>query len=342
MTSNDPLLDVPIFRLPPFRARQLFVTLSELEDWGLKLCNIPSLWRTVEGAGIRVAILDTGIAANHVDLSGSVLAAQDFTGSPTGYADGNGHGTHCAGIVAARQNNTGVVGVAPKAGLLIGKVLDDKGSGTGRMIAAGIRWAIEQRADIISMSLGSQVPIKEVHEAIKAATAAGIFVICAAGNDAFNAVDFPGAHPETIAVGSINSMQNISSFSSRGPEVDVAAPGEKITSCWPANGYAELSGTSMATPFVVGVVALMLAKHRLVEGNTPVRTVEELREHLKNTCIDKGAVGEDDAFGFGLINPVDLLEEEPLPPAPEPVPVPPRKKPNWRRIWKIIGNRKAR
>nr|WP_264766199.1 S8 family serine peptidase [Marinobacter fonticola] len=159
----------PIFRLPPYTVHNIFVGLSEIQDWGLKLLNIPSLWRISEGEGVKVAILDTGVSLNHPDLTGSIPAGnyKDFTNSPHGIADQQGHGTHCAGIVAARKNSRGVVGVAPKAELLIGKVLGDDGSGTGENIAAGVNWAVEQGADIISMSLGAQMDVPMIHAPIR-------------------------------------------------------------------------------------------------------------------------------------------------------------------------------
>lgn len=306
---GEDLAREPIFRLPPYTVHNIFVGLSEIQDWGLKLLNIPSLWRITEGEGVKVAILDTGVSLNHPDLTGSVPAGnfKDFTNSPHGIADQQGHGTHCAGIVAARKNSRGVVGVAPKAELLIGKVLGDDGSGMGENIAAGVNWAVEQGADIISMSLGAQVDIPIIHDAIKAGVEKGAFFICAAGNDSLNFVDYPGAYKETIAVGSINRRCQLSSFSSVGEEVTIVAPGEDVLSTYPPNAYVKLSGTSMATPFVAGVVALMLSKHRKFGGETPLDTQADVEKHLSMMAIDLGAPGFDPQFGWGLINPGSLL-----------------------------------
>lgn len=299
----------PIFRLPPFEVQEIFVGLSETQDWGLRLLNIPSLWRYSEGEGIKVAVLDTGISLNHPDLAGAVPIHnyKDFTISPHGISDQQGHGTHCAGIIAARKNNNGIVGVAPKAELIIGKVLGDDGSGTGQDIANGIDWAVDKGADIVSMSLGAQVDIPLIYQAIKKAVSKDVLFICAAGNDSLNHVDFPGAYKETVATGSINKNKRLSTFSSIGKEVTVVAPGEDILSTYPPNSYAKLSGTSMATPFVAGVAALILSKHKKIGGDSPINTQKDLEEHLSMTAIDLGAIGFDNKYGWGLINPESLV-----------------------------------
>ncbi len=309
-TKKLDINEEPIVSLPPFEVDEVFISLAETRDWGLRMLNIPSLWRQTEGEGISVAVLDSGISLNHPDLAGAVkrYGYKDFTGSPHGIGDENGHGTHCAGIIAARKNSRGVVGVAPKANLLVGKVLDDNGVGKGIWIAKGIDWAIKKEADVISMSLGNQTPIPVVHEAIKRAVEKGVFVICAAGNDSLDYVDFPAAHPETIAVGSINRKKRFSSFTSIGKEVTIVAPGEDILSTFPPRTYATLSGTSMATPFVAGVVALMLAKHLKYGGETLIETQKELITHLMHTAIDLGKTGFDEKYGYGLIKPTSLLK----------------------------------
>ncbi len=301
--------DDPIFVLPPYKVEQVLITSAEIIDWGLEMFAIPNLWKQTKGQGIKVAVLDTGIVLRHPEFIGAIEEARDFTRSPSGPHDVEGHGTHVAGIIAARQNRGGVVGVAPLAKLLVGKVLGDNGYGTAQQLVRGIRWAIDQKADIISMSLGSPIPSPEIHEAIKAAIQAGIFVVCAAGNSGpdLDTVDYPGLYPETIAVGAIDRRRRVAKFSSRGQGVDIVAPGDQILSTYPPRGVAVLSGTSMATPFVSGVVALMLAKHRDFGGQTVVKTQADLIEHLRKTAIDAGAPGFDPYYGFGLINPEALL-----------------------------------
>lgn len=332
--------------LPPFRIESTHAALTETIDWSLAAYHIPAHWKDTRGACVRVAVLDTGIDQSHPDLADAIDDARDFTNSPFGPADKNGHGTHTAGTIAARQNNLGVIGVAPDCRLLIGKVLGDDGSGSSANVAAGIDWAADSGADVISMSLGSPEPDDALLAAIERAVAKGKFIIAAAGNDGRdNSVNYPARWSGTIAVAAVDASGHLAPFSSRGPEVDIAAPGENILSTWLRGTYAKLSGTSMATPFVAGVTALLVALHRDVQGatgsasasgdtSTPLRTIADLRDHLARTAIDAGPTGRDPGYGWGLINPDSLLEPDetnptpttpptaPTTPRPSPIPVP--------------------
>ncbi len=304
----DPTKD-PIFVLPPYKVEQVFTTYAETMDWGLELLNIPSLWRQSKGEGVRVAVLDTGAALTHPDLKNAILSAKDFTGSRAGPSDIIGHGSHVAGIIAARENSSGVIGIAPLCQLLIGKVLGDSGAGSAPWIAKGIYWAIEKKAHIISMSLGSPVEIPLIHEAIKEAIKAGIFIVAAAGNEGptIDTIGYPAKWPEVISVGSIDRRRQISSFSSRGDRVDICAPGDQILSCYPPTGLAKLSGTSMAAPFVSGVVALKISRQMKFPNGEPINTQQELLKVLRESATDAGAKGRDPNYGYGIIDPAKLL-----------------------------------
>jgi subtilisin family serine protease len=307
--------------LPPFRVESTFTALAETIDWSLTAYNIPDHWKRTRGQGVKVAVLDTGIDEAHPDLIEALDDARDFTRSRFGPIDRHGHGTHTAGTIAARQNTVGVVGVAPECRLIIGKVLGDSGAGPTSAVAAGIDWACDAGADIISMSLGSAQPERELLAAVERAASKGKFIIAAAGNDGRdNSVNFPARWRDTIAVAAVNRNGTLTRFSSRGPEVDIAAPGEEILSTWLHGGYAKLSGTSMATPFVAGVVALAVSLHRSIQRpRTPLRHITELREHLRRTATDAGPAGQDPGYGWGLINPAALLTvETELSPAPPP------------------------
>ncbi|MBX3411586.1 MAG: S8 family peptidase [Pirellulales bacterium] len=296
------------WRLPPYAVEAQFVALSETVDWGLSLYGVPEQWRDSRGAGVTVAVLDTGIDEGHPDLASAVVGARDFTRSPSGPIDRVGHGTHVAGTIGARQNELGVVGVAPECRLLVAKVLGDSGSGSGASVSAGIDWACEQGADILSLSLGSPQPSEEIRGAIARASGAGKIILCAAGNEGRDdAVNYPARWSDTIAVGAVDRNGRLASFSSRGPEVDLCAPGQDVLSTYLRGGYAKLSGTSMATPFVSGVVALMLAKHRRQRGRTPVEERVQVVEHLLRTAIDAGPTGKDPQYGYGLIHPAGAL-----------------------------------
>jgi subtilisin family serine protease len=303
----------PTYRLPPFRVERTYRALAETIDWGLAAYGVPEVWKQTRGRGIRVAVLDTGIDDAHPDLTETTLAARDFTGSSSGLKDRVGHGTHVAGIIAARQNGVGVVGLCPElkadgGGLLVAKVLGDDGAGSDAAVTAGLLWAIEQQAHVISLSLGSPQDSPAMHRAIRRAADRGMFVICAAGNNGRDdSVDYPARYAETVAVAAVDRHGRVATFSSRGPQVDIAAPGQDVLSTYLEGGYAKLSGTSMAAPFVTGVVALVLSKHHSQGGQTPVADTEQLLAHLARTARDAGSPGKDPAYGFGLIDPASLV-----------------------------------
>ncbi|MFB5265259.1 S8 family peptidase [Paenibacillus enshidis] len=249
----------------PYRIVEQLEAVNEVPA-GVELIQAPEVWDKTKGKGIKIAILDTGCEITHPDLQGRIVGGKNFThddgGDSANYTDYNGHGTHVAGTIAAVQNGSGVVGVAPEAELLIVKVLDKDGSGAYEWIIDGIYYAIEQQADIISMSLGGPEDVEELHTAIKKAVESNILVVCAAGNegdgrDATDEFGYPGAYNEVISVGAVNFDRESSVFSNSNNEVDLVAPGEKILSTFLDGEYAALSGTSMATPHVSGALALI-------------------------------------------------------------------------------------
>lgn len=296
----------PVLRLPRFHLGPEIMTAEELADtvdWGLTINHVPDQWTKTKGAGVKVAVLDTGRPV-HKDIEGNLVGAATFAGGSVD--DRNGHSTHVCGTIAASANGFGVVGVAPEAKIITGKVLGDDGSGDSRGIEQGIRWAIDQGADIISMSLGGGYH-RGTANALLDAVQAGKFVICAAGNSGEsgpNTVEYPGKLSYCLAIAAYNKSGRISDFSSRGPEVVAAFPGEEILSCWPGNKYRKLSGTSMATPFCSGLVALMLANQRALEAagkpvKDPIKNNSDLRALIQKTSIDDGPPGKDDSWGWG-------------------------------------------
>jgi major intracellular serine protease len=235
---------------------------------GVEMIQAPLLWGKSKGQGITIAILDTGCDGTHQELKDRIIGGRNFTNDDKGnseiFIDYNGHGTHVAGTMAASRNQSGVVGVAPEANLLIVKVLDRHGSGLYEWIINGINYAIEQKVDIISMSLGGPEDVSELHEVIQKAVANNILVVCAAGNegdglDSTEELAYPGSYNEVISVGAINLEREMSDFSNSNKEVDLVAPGENILSTYLDGRYAKLSGTSMATPHVAGALAIIKA-----------------------------------------------------------------------------------
>lgn len=271
--------------------------------WAEQLLRLPDVWRRTRGQGVRVAVLDTGIDPDHPDLEGAIEQTRDFTGE--GIEDLNGHGTHCAGVIAARQNEIGFIGTAPLASLLIGKVLRNDGAGSLDAVADGVRWAVEERVDILSMSLGAPEGSPGLFEAVHTALARGIIVICAAGNSGAlftNSIGYPGRYGSVITVAAHDQHGQPSGFSSRGSAIDFMAPGQDIWSTYRQGGYAKLSGTSMATPFVAGLAALVLAKHRMAGHHTsPIENCEDMRRHLLRMSAHPGH--HDSARGHGPLLP---------------------------------------
>ncbi|CAG9620626.1 Subtilisin NAT [Sutcliffiella rhizosphaerae] len=249
----------------------------------------------VTGSGVRVAVLDTGIDANHVDLN--VRGGASFiSGESNPYQDGNGHGTHVAGTVAALNNSTGVLGVAYNADLYAVKVLNSSGSGTLSGIAQGIEWSISNGMHVINMSLGASSGSTALQRACDNAYARGIVVIAAAGNSGAignqNTIGYPARYSSVIAVGAVSSNNTRASFSSVGNELEVMAPGVSILSTTPGNNYASFNGTSMAAPHVAGAAALIKAKY-------PNMTNVQIRDRLRNTAT---YLGTPFYYGNGVIN----------------------------------------
>jgi subtilisin family serine protease len=277
-----------------------FTTLSQSTGWGLLQANIPEAHKSTKGAGIKIAVLDTG-GTDHSDLIANVVECIDCTGHNDAM-DRQGHGTHVAGIIAAADNEIGILGVAPEAKIYCMKVLDNSGHGGYATIEAGIREAIARDVDIINMSLGSpSQPPQSFHDVIKEAIDKGIFIVAAAGNDG-GSVNYPAKYPDVIAIGAINEQGDLTNFTSRGDEISVIAPGDNIYSTWLGNSYAILRGTSQASPFVAGLCALILAKNRLNPDAPQIKTVKDLFDKIDELCDPKGRLltGKEGNIGFGI------------------------------------------
>ena len=230
--------------------------------WGINRVHAPAAWDVTEGAGVKVAIIDTGIDLNHPDLAGKVdggYSAITKTEKPEDYQDDNGHGTHVSGTVAALRDGKGVVGVAPKARLYAVKVLDADGSGNLSDVIDGIVWAAKNGMQVANLSLGAPTDSAAMHNAVKFAKGMGLVLVVAAGNSG-GSVGFPGAYPEVITVAASDANDKIASFSSRGPQVKFIAPGVDIVSDKLGGGLISYNGTSMATPHVTGLAALAVSQ----------------------------------------------------------------------------------
>ncbi len=259
-------------------------------NWGLDQVKAPEAWaKGYTGKGVVVAVLDTGVDYNHVDLKDNIWtnpnndAAQGYANDIHGwnFVDNNnnvldtsqiGHGTHVAGIIAGENNNFGVTGVAYDAKIMPVKVLDNSGTGSYSSITKGIYYAVDHGANVINLSLGGAYPNSSLESAIKYASSKGVVVVMAAGNDGDNTPDYPATYAKNwgLTVGAVDQNKNLADFSNRSGSDSLAyvtAPGVNVYSTIPGNKYTTYSGTSMATPYVTGVVALMLsANHNLTDA----------------------------------------------------------------------------
>lgn len=261
--------------------------------WGVDRIDADLLWPSNTGAGVRVAVLDTGIDLDHPDLVGNIKGGFNAVNPHKKADDDNGHGTHVAGIIAAANNSIGVVGVAPSASLYAVKVLGASGSGYLSDIIEGLGWCADKGIQVVNMSLGTSSDVQSLHDAIAAAADRGIVLVAAAGNNGPGAdtVLYPAKYPEVIAVAATDQTDAAAYFSSTGPAVELAAPGVNIYSTVKGGGYAYMSGTSMATPHVSGTAALVIAASY---GN--------VRDRLCSTATDLGERGRDNVHGYGLVD----------------------------------------
>lgn len=282
---------------------RVYATAQET-PWGVDRIDAERVWVAeyggTSGAGVDVAILDTGIDTDHPDLSvaggvnctGNIL--RDGSTRPAYWDDKEGHGTHCAGVVAARNNAIGVVGVAPEARLWAVKVLDDERSGYISDVIQGIEWCVDNGIEIASMSFTGGFS-HALGEACDSAYDAGLLMVGASGNDG-TAVGYPAAYDSVIAVSAIDAADGFATFSCVGPEIELAAPGANIQSTYRDGGYASLSGTSMACPHVAGVAALVWASSELGLGSA-----EAVRARLRETAEPLASLTAGQV-GYGLVD----------------------------------------
>lgn len=275
---------------------------------GVSLIAARRMWPTTQGKGVVIAVLDTGIDDEHPDLQGKVVGGRSFVPGEADYRDENGHGTHVAGTIAAHGK---ILGVAPQASLLAAKVLNRYGAGSYVSIRQGLAWARNwegkngERVNIVNLSLGGPLPNSGLHEEIKKVVAAGITVVCAAGNSGDGKpgtpeISYPAYYQETVAVGAVNLKTGIANFSNSNDRIDIVAPGVNTYSTYPGGRYVELSGTSMATPHISGALALICSRYHMRFHAYPSPAF--LNDLLHYMAIDLGQIGFDKLFGYGLFS----------------------------------------
>lgn len=323
-------------------------------QWNLQAggINAEPAWDSTQGSGVVVAVIDTGVAYEDYresffrryylapDLAGTTFVpGYDFVNNDTHPNDDNGHGTHVAGTIAQSTNNSlGVAGVAYAASLMPIKVLNSKGSGSYADVADGIYWAVDNGANIINLSLGGGASSSALEEAVNYAARNNVLVVAAAGNDGDSEISYPARYPAAVAVGATRIDKTLSYYSNFGNDLDVVAPGGDLNVDQNDDGYGDgilqqtfgsrpdkwgyyfYQGTSMASPHVAGVAALV--------RSVGLTDATQIRSIIETTAEDLGSAGWDSIYGWGLVNAdgavAKALESigEPLPPPPAPEPEP--------------------
>ena len=266
--------------------------------WNIQQINADKVQAAnINGTGVRVAVIDTGIDYTHPDLAGVYAGGYNVltgTGDPM---DDNGHGTHCSGILAATGSSRGIYGTAPGISLYGVKVLAANGSGRISDVIQGIYWAKNNSMQVASMSLGSSGDSKALHDAVDDAAANGVLIVAAAGNSGVasgigDTIGYPAKYDSVLSVAAVNKYHHRASWSSTGSNLSISAPGVNIRSTIPGAAYATYSGTSMATPHVAGVAALVYSAH-------PDWTNQQVRQQIENTATPLGNTW---FYGAGLVN----------------------------------------
>ncbi|MDC3411968.1 S8 family peptidase [Aquibacillus sp. 3ASR75-11] len=275
---------------------------GQLTDWGINSINTPILWNEgYTGKGVKVAIIDTGISNDHPDLN--ISGGKSFVSYTSSYDDDNGHGTHIAGTIAALDNNYGYVGVAPDAQIYALKAMDSNGKGSTIDLALAIDWAIQNNMDIINLSFEFRESVDYIEELINEAYEKGILVVAAAGNNGQQdgTIAYPAKYPSVIAVGAVNSNYKLPTFSKTGATLEIVAPGVNINSTYVNNGFAEMSGTSMATAYGSGYLALLKEAY-------PTLQATNIRNIMQEKALDLGVPGKDPLYGYGFIQSFSLVD----------------------------------
>jgi thermitase len=254
-------------------------------QWGPYMVYADYAWDVTKGTTARtVAIVDTGVDLNHADLAGKIVAGWDYVNNDSVAMDDHGHGTHCAGIAAAIGNNgRDVAGMDWNAKIMPVKVLNSAGSGSTSNIEAGVRWAADHGANVISMSLGGGSFTQSFQDAINYAYSKGCIIVAAAGNSNTSAVSYPAAYSNVLSVASTAENDTRSSFSNYGSWVDVAAPGSNILSLKLGGGTTTMSGTSMATPMVAGLASLAWSKNTGYSNATVINRILNTSDKIAGT-----------------------------------------------------------
>ena len=275
---------------------------EQQKSYAQDMIQLKKAWDyTLGHHGAVIAVLDTGLNPQHVEFGTPVVAGYNFVNNNDDFSDDHGHGTHISGIVAAQiNNNVGTVGICPHCGLIVVKVLNKENYGTWSTVAKGIVFAVDNNADIINLSLGSDKTSPSIEKAIQYAQDNGVLIVAASGNEHRDDDFYPAAYEGVLGVSATDDRDEHWVLSNYGRNIDLSAPGYMIYSTGggganDSDSFSYMTGTSMAAPHVAGVAGLLLSQ----DAN---RTPEEISEILFRTSKDLGDTGWDPQFGHGRIN----------------------------------------
>lgn len=305
-----------MFHIPPDLVRGPVADVLPLAgeaNWGMAAFDVQRL-RDLPNEPVKVAVIDTGIDHTHPLLMSALVEARDFTGSNRGYSDVDGHGTHCSGTVAGVDPRIGVADGYP---LYHGKGLGDGGSGSTSDLFNAINWAAGKGCKVISCSWGGGGYSAADEREYRRLAEAGVVIVAAAGNSGGNTADadYPGRYEHVLSVAALNTDLSPASFTNRGEKLDTAGPGVGIWSAAPGGRVAQMSGTSMATPFDAGMIARYFGC--LLKAGRKLPNVYELRKLLFSRSTDTHTPGDDLRTGPGWLSPLLLS----LNIAPDPKPL---------------------
>lgn len=299
------------------------------QQWALNNIQAFDAWNVTTGAELVVAVLDTGVSTNHPDLEGKILSGYNAINGGNGSEDTNGHGTAVSGLIAANtDNDTGIAGMCWGCRILPVTVLSARGGGDDASVARGLRWAVDNGARIVNMSLGGSQDSQTLRDAVQYAHSRGTLIVAASGNErqSGNPVSYPAAYPEVLAVGATGNADTITGFSNTGDYVALAAPGVGLWTTVLGGTYGPPNGTSFSSPYVAGVAGLIWTL-RSDLSNYDVACI------LQASADDKGTPGKDPEYGWGRLNalravqlaqnyggcPLEQPAEQPAQPQPAPV-----------------------
>jgi subtilisin len=284
--------------IPKLDIEYVVQSLSETYDWGLIDLNIPEFHKKTHGENINICVIDSG-KSEHFEVENRIKDVVNFSDSNT-EIDKTGHCTFTSGIIASEINNTGIIGVAPKANLYLAKAIGDGGNGNPSWLAKSINWAIDKKVDIISISAGLFFDYQPLHDAVINAFNNGIITVAAVGNSAnrYDDVAYPARYSEVIGVAAYDHNHKIASFSSRGINIAFAMPGVDVYSCWLQNQYVKASGTSHATPVMAGICALIMSYYKTKNININSKNIMEYLKKYSRKLEDL----DKNLAGFGTVD----------------------------------------